>query len=49
MLRSIDRCMGCMEARLTQSPQIKSVAAARSTGLRLLHFSNPEGFRGYQP
>jgi hypothetical protein len=24
----------------------KSVAAVRSTGLRLLHFSNPEGFRG---
>ncbi|HET6888436.1 MAG TPA: hypothetical protein VFH87_10975, partial [Candidatus Udaeobacter sp.] len=27
----------------------ESVAAVRSTGLRLLHFSNPEGFRGYQP
>jgi hypothetical protein len=27
----------------------KSAAAARSTGLRLLHFSNPEGFRGCQP
>jgi hypothetical protein len=27
----------------------KSAAAVRSTGLRLLHFSNPEGFRGYQP
>jgi len=25
----------------------KSAAAVRSTGLRLLHFSNPEGFRGY--
>ena len=28
---------------------VQSVAAVRSTGLRLLHFSNPEGFRGYQP
>jgi hypothetical protein len=27
----------------------KRAAAVRSTGLRLLHFSNPEGFRGYQP
>ena len=27
----------------------KSVAAARSTGLRLLHFSNPESFRGCRP
>ena len=27
----------------------KSAAAVRSTGLRLLHFSNPEGFRDYQP
>ena len=26
-----------------------SAAAVRSTGLRLLHFSNPEGIRGYQP
>src|SRR5262249_52869847 len=27
----------------------KSVAAVRSTGLRLLHFSYPEDVRGYQP
>jgi len=37
---------GCVDAGLTQGAQLRSVAAARSTGLRLLHFSDPERFRG---
>jgi len=38
------------QGSLTQAPlHSKSVAAARSTGPRLIPFSNPERFRDRQP
>ena len=42
-LASVARLVKCLRKSR------RSVAAARSTELRLPHFSSPEGFRSYQP